>query len=265
MRSHSRSTSVLSLGTLLEPQPVDLYSHPLSPDPDNPDNQSGETFITTPTHETHPHHNLHQIDPSWHAKRRPASIRSESPIYHHHHHHDNGSTSSTKMRRSNSSASGTKPVLNSRNLIFDEWITSTAHPVLAAHSLIPTEIVDDDKAVQNMLAEAMSEETFVSVPEKPEETIVRPLSPMSAIGIPVKIVGAETTRPRSSSSLSMRKWAGIFVGKGDPGKRQTTATAARPKLTQKRSFSAPDTISTQENAVEDTNPNKGIPLFSAFF
>lgn len=241
MSAHSRSTSVLSIGTYLEPQPVDPYSHPLSPDLNDP---SLKTFFTNPNTETH-------LD-SWNPKRRPASIRSELPIRHHgtkikHH----------PMRRSNSSSASKPPYLNHRNLIFDEWITSTAHPVLAAHSLIPTEIVDDDKAVRDMLAEAMSDETFVSVSMKGgEEDVVRPLRPMSAIDIPVKNADVET-RPRSSSSLSLRKWAGIFVGKGESGRRPALSSTARPKLTQKRSFSAPDTASTHESVSEDATLDKG--------
>ena len=208
-------------------QPVDTFLHPLSPDQDV---SNIETFITSPITETY-------LD-SYHPRRKAASIRSSSPKPKHR---------APLMRRSTSS-SGSKP-LNDRNLIFDEWITSTAHPVLAAHSLIPRELVDDDKAVQDMLAEAMNEQHFTSVPclkQKEEEYDEdRPSTPMSAIDIPLKKIEIET-RPRSSSSLSLRKW-GIFVGRGESGKRpmtSSTAVPARPKLTQKRSFSAPETTST---------------------
>ena len=180
------------------------------------------------------------------------------------------------MRRSTSST-GSKPPLNERNLIFDEWITSTAHPVLAAHSLIPKELVDDEKAVEDMLAEAMSEETFNSAlvkqqqqqqeeEEEEEEdggNVDRPSTPMSAIDIPLKRVEGET-RPRSSSSLSLRKW-GIFIGRGESARRPlspATAAPPGPNLTHKRSFSAPDVAST--NAAEESDALKGMPTLTNF-
>src|SRR5271170_397855 len=140
-----------SLVTCLDPQPVPPSSHPLS------DSSSPSIVHTIPY--------LHHLE-SWQpTKRRPASIRSvqqepsSTPKKTH---------SPTHMRRSTSSQGTTKPP-NDRNLIFDEWITSTAHPHLSAHSLIPSELVDDDKAVQDMLAEAMNEEHFLAVPAKGEE------------------------------------------------------------------------------------------------
>lgn len=232
-----------SLATCLDPQPVPPSSHPLSPDPDD---------SSPPTLTTSPH--LHHLE-FWQSKRRPASIRSvqQDPPSHAKKTHP-----STHMRRSTSSQGAGAKLPNDRNLIFDEWITSTAHPQLAAHSLIPNELVDDEKAVQDMLAEAMSEEHFVSVPGKGEaETEVeveervlvteRPVTPMSAIDIPAAKKVEVTTRPRSSSSLSLRKWAGIFVGRGDrmarPSAGAQSESPTRPPLTTKRSFSAPDTAS----------------------
>ena len=236
MSSHSRGTSILSIGTCLEPELLGPYSHPLSPDSDA---LSGDTFMTS--------HETHNINAAWYPKRtRQASIRSESIRRNKPHH---------SMRRS-SSSSGTKP-FNARNLIFDEWITSTAHPALAAHSLIPTEIVDDDKAIRDMLTEAMNEESFVSMKRVEEQAdVVRPLTPMVPIDIPVKNAELET-RPRSSSSLSVRKWAGMFVGKGEVGRRHTATANPRQKLTHKRSFSAPNTELTHKSVVDDSNIDKG--------
>jgi hypothetical protein len=117
-------------------------------------------------------------------------------------------------------------------LIFDEWITSSAHPALAAHELIPQSLVDDDKAVQDMLAEAM-EDSVGSVPVK---GVVKEVG---AVDVPVQT----ETRPRSSSSLSVRSWAGIFVGRGEARRNTPSPFPLRPKLVQKRSFSAPESMS----------------------
>src|SRR5277367_2745349 len=230
MSNHSSQPSMSSsLATCLDPQPVPPSSHPLSPDPDD---SSPPTLHTSPPI---PHH-LESWKPT---KCRPASIRSVQ--------HEPSSTakkthSPTHMRRSTSSQGTTKPP-NERNLIFDEWITSTAHPHLAAHSLIPSELVDDDKAVQDMLAEAMNDEHFLSMPgtgdeeeeevEEVVEVIVeeRPTTPMSAVDIPAKTVEV-TTRPRSSSSLSLRKWAGMFVGRGERPARPASGSHSQGQTTR---------------------------------
>lgn len=163
------------------------------------------------------------------------------------------------MKQSTSSSGVKLP--NDRNLIFDEWVTSKAHPVLAAHSLLPSEIVDDDKAVQDMLAEAMNDVTFSSAPVTQEEEVFdRPDTPMSVVDIPAIKVDV-TTRPRSSSSLSLRRWAGMFVGWGESGRRPaspSSPTSPLPKLNRKRSFSEPDAASLpQQEAIEDEDTDKG--------
>jgi hypothetical protein len=159
----------------------------------------------------------------------------------------------THMRRSSSTSAPRAP--NERNLIFDEWITSTAHPALAAFSLIPAAIVDDDKAVQDMLAEAMGEDTFGEVPANEVEELVTSVEVMEVMDTPAPQV---ETRPRSSSSLSMRSWAGIFVGRGES--RRATPQPTRPKLSQKRSFSAPEaTTAEPADPNENTNDVKGTP------
>jgi hypothetical protein len=245
------------LTTCLDPQPVPPSSHPLSPDLDDPSSAAPSTTTTTTTIHTSPH--LHHLE-SWNPKRRPASIRSvqhDPPIPRRTH-------APAQMRRSTSSQGTRLP--NERNLIFDEWITSTAHPHLAAFSLIPSELVDDDKAVQDMLAEAMNEEHFGSMPRdaggedvaeeeglmEEEEEEERPSTPMSVIDIPAMKKVEVETRPRSSSSLSLRKWAGIFVGRGERPPRLNTAShsqSPQPPLTTKRSFSVPDTA-TSTNSIE---------------
>jgi Rab-GTPase-TBC domain len=89
---------------------------------------------------------------------------------------------------------------NPRNLIFDEWVTSKAHPVLAAHSLIPEEIVDDERAVRDMLAEAMND-TFTRADQENDASVETQVEGKTS-----------EARPRSESSLSMRRWAGMIVG-----------------------------------------------------
>ena len=233
-----------SLTTCLDPQPVPPSAHPLSPDPDE---SSPSTLHTSPQ--------LPHLE-SWQPKCRPASIRSVQ----HDPPHVKKTHPSAQMRRSTSSQGTRLP--NDRNLIFDEWITSTAHPHLAAHSLIPSELVDDEKAVQDMLAEAMNEQHFASAPGKAEEEVLiaeRPTTPMSAADILATKIEV-TTRPRSSSSLSLRKWAGILVGRGDRAGRPMTGPQSQspgPQLSGKRSFSAPDTVSPVDS--EET-VTKGIPL-----
>jgi hypothetical protein len=180
-----------------------------------------------------------QVD---YPRRRPESIRSIPT---------NGAMS--RHRKTQSSITPSSRTSNERNLIFDDWVTSTAHPTLAAHSLIPENIVDDDRAVQNMLAEAMSEEHFGSVLQD-----IRPSTPASAIDVPVGSAEV-STRPRSSSGLSMRKWAGIFVGRGDSARRPESASGqkARQQPTQQRSSSAPNApapedIQASQTTTEDT-------------
>ena len=160
------------------------------------------------------------------------------------------------MNRSNSASKAP----NERNLIFDEWITSRAHPTLTAHSLIPSNIVDDDKAVQDMLAEAMNEEHFSNIPSLFED--VRSPTPASGIEVPVTRAVEVTTRPRSSSSLSMRKWAGIFVGRGEPVRRPGSSASSKPsctQTTQQRSSSAPDTDASVGNQnLSTASVDKGL-------
>jgi hypothetical protein len=84
------------------------------------------------------------------TRRKPASIRSIQRDVPMPGHRKTQSSVTPSMFRTNSNGGHKTP--NERNLIFDEWVTSKAHPALAAHSLIPSDIVDDDRAVQNMLA-----------------------------------------------------------------------------------------------------------------
>jgi hypothetical protein len=246
MSDHSRrpsiSSSILSTGTCLDPQPVPADAHPLSPDPDDATARVSSTIseMTAP---------LEQSIGEWQHRRKAPSIRSSYSTS-----RDLAAAARKKpthMRRSSSTSAPRAP--NERNLIFDEWITSTAHPALAAFSLIPTGIVDDDKAVQDMLAEAMGEDTFVEVPANEEEEVVTSVEVVEVVDTPVPLV---ETRPRSSSTLSMRNWAGIFVGRGES--RRVTAQPTRPKLSQKRSFSAPESITAEPaDRNEGTNDVKG--------
>ena len=178
------------------------------------------------------------------------------------------------MSRSSSSSSSTqgkKAHRNERNLIFDEWITSTAHPNLAAHSLIPTELIDDEKAIQDMLTEAMNEESFQSPPQTPvfphpqlAESrmlrIERSSTPMSAVDIPVLKQPLIETRPRSSSTLSLRKWAGMIVGRGGDATEKRPVSLIGPTAstggvkTAKRSFSDPE--SGQSNLPSEPSPTE---------
>ena len=186
-------------------------AHPLSPAPDDP---SFESFITNSNIETYIGYH--------HPRRRPPSIKSFSSVLYDP--PDIPTKSPPIMRASNTST---------RNRIFNEYITSTAHPALQAHSLIPPEIVDDEKAVRDMLAEAMNDAPFISgSPTKidEEETTPRPATPMSAIDIPIRPIQVDDkTRPRSASNLSLRRWAGMIVGRGESGKRSATApTNSKP-------------------------------------
>jgi len=223
-------------------------SHPLSPDPGDP---SFETFITNSNIDTYAgYHRPRRTPPSIKSSDSvpydPSDIRAKSPP--------------PTMMTSNSSTR------NPRNRIFDEYITSTAHPSLQAHSLIPPEIVDDEKAVRDMLAEAMNEAAFISGPTPQideEETTPRPDTPMSAIDIPVRTSDVQgKTRPRSASSLSLRRWAGMIVGRGESGRR-SAAAPMRPKLTHTRSSSDAITDSLPvETAAEETNVAVGTSFTS---
>jgi hypothetical protein len=254
-RCGSISSSVLSMPSCQDPQPVNDLAHPLSPDLDDP---SIEVSIMSLT--------LESSATGLYPRRKTASIRSAQPSLNASGHRKTQSSTSVPMRRSSSSSAAKAP--NDRNLIFDEWITSTAHPHLAAHSLIPTELVNDDKAVQDMLAQAM-DDALDSLPAKEEEQEKgRPPSPAATIDIPIKNVEV-TTRPRSSSSLSLRKWAGMIVGRGETRRPASSSTSVppRPCIAQQQSFSAPDSPSTEEPTVKgpcDVNPSEGMMLTFSF-
>jgi hypothetical protein len=213
-------------------------SHPLSPDSGDP---SFESFIANSNIDTYAGYHR--------PRRRPPSIKSSDSLPY----------DPPDIRTQNpppAMITSNPSTRNPRNRIFDEYITSTAHPTLQAHSLIPPEIVDDEKAVRDMLAEAMNEAAFIPGPPtqvEEEETTPRPATPMSAVDIPVRKTDVENkTRPRSASNLSLRRWAGVIVGRGDPGKRSAAST--RPKLTHLRSSSdiVTDTSSVK-TAVEETS------------
>lgn len=253
-RCGSISSSVLSIHSCQDTQPFNDLAHPLSPDLDDP---SIEVSITSST--------LESSATGLYPRRKPASIRSAQHKMKVSGHRKTQSSASSPMRRLSSSSAAKAP--NDRNLIFDEWITSTAHPHLAAHSLIPTELVNDDKAVQDMLAQAM-EDALDNVPTKEEEEQEkeedRPLSPAASIDIPIKNVEV-TTRPRSSSTLSLRKWAGMIVGRGETRRPASSSTSVppRPRITQQRSFSAPESPATEESTVNgpcEVNPSEGMML-----
>ena len=233
-----------------------IHSNISSPSPNsnsNNDNTSDQHPLSTSSEIDHPVEIFTRvIQGEYPPRRRPPSIRSIPT---------NGMMS--RHRKTQSSFTPSSRTSNDRNLIFDDWITSTAHPMLAVHSLIPPNIVDDERAVQNMLAEAMNEEHFGSVPlhNVPHEE-VRSSTPASAVDVPVRNHEVDT-RPRSSSSLSMRKWAGIFVGKGDSARRPGSSSGNKTRLsqqTQQRSSSAPDQAATTDNT--ETSPTsddtKGI-------
>jgi len=270
----------LLVNRVLGPHPVHPNSHPLSLDPRNPGETSGETFLSQPPSTTedrfaHPEpHHRGTIPSSSCLKRQPATIRSFHPDKPPSSSRTSCSGTTTKMSRSSSSSSSTqgkKASRNERNLIFDEWITSTAHPNLAAHSLIPAELIDDEKAIRDMLTEAMNEESFQSPPQtpvlphpQPVESrtlgIERSSTPMSAIDIPVLKQPLIETRPRSSSSLSLRKWAGMIVGRGAEATERRPVSLIGPTASTwgvkatKRSFSDPE--SGQPNLPSEPSPTE---------
>jgi Rab-GTPase-TBC domain len=249
-RCPSRSSSLVSVPAGHDVQPVDRFSHPLSSDADD---SAVHVLVTQPS--------LENVDSTCFGRHKAASIRSfkrDAPISTH-----RKTKSSVGMERTGSSSAPTPP--NGRNLIFDEWITSTAHPALAAHELIPPELIDDEKAIQDMMAEAMTEETFCFVPLA--EEIVAPV--VEEAKIPEVSVSVSTceippkdmqipSRPRSTSSLSLRKWAEMIVGRGETTRRPATASSTPPissKTGPARSFSAPEKPRSIEEGIEVPNLN----------
>lgn len=247
-RCPSRSSSLVSAPAGHDIQAVDPFSHPLSSDADD---SRVHVLVTHPS--------LENTDSTCLGRQKAASIRSfkrDAPISTH-----RKTKSSVGMERTGSS--GPTPP-NGRNLIFDEWITSTAHPALAAHELIPPELIDDEKAIQDMMAEAMTEETFCFVPST--EEIVAPVVEeakttevslsVSAVEMPTKDMEIPS-RPRSTSSLSLRKWAEMIVGRGETARRPATSSSTSPlfsKAAPARSFSAPEKPPSIQEGIEAPNP-----------